>query len=104
MTNFIKRFLYAFKCFKYAWRDYHPKRSWYGTYEHWILEDKSFRIETFDSMRRRSKGVSSIFYNPEDYSLLSKRCIDKDGRVRYFPVVPKGYDLAVKHLDGEEKK
>ena len=54
-------------------------------------------------MKRRSRGVSSIFYNPEDYSLLSKRCIDKDGRVRYFPVVPEGYDLAMKHLDGGQK-
>lgn len=102
MKNIIKRFIYAFKCFKYAWRDYHPKRSWYGTYEHWNLEVNPFQIETFDSMRRRSKGVSSVFYEPEDYSLLLKHCIDKDGRVRYFPVVPKGYDLAVKHLDKEQ--
>lgn len=98
----IKRFLYAFKCFKYAWMDYHPKRSWYGTFENWILEENPFRIKKFDELNNIDKRIR--FDAADNYTLLPKRCIDKDGRVRYFPVVPKGYDLALKHLDGEEKK
>ena len=86
----IKRFIYAFKCFKYAWQDYRPHQKPMRSFENWMLANESFLVGTYFEFKKESNN--KLF----DSKLLSKRCISEDGRVRYFPVVPEGYDLAIK--------
>jgi hypothetical protein len=96
----LKRFLYAVECFFYAWRNYHPKREIPVTFENWLAQITPFAIGDYDYIKGRESTIDRVFppgieshMLPKglDPYMLKKRCVNKEGDVRYFEVVPHGW-------------
>ena len=90
----IKRFFHALSVFKYAWDNYHPGRLSEDTFSGWMLADRSFKVGDFDYVKSNRPNSGKVFGpmpNGIEPFMLKKRCINENGDVRFFEVVPKGW-------------
>lgn len=100
----FKRLLYALQAFKFAWKEYNDQREWDGSFINWKMNKAAFKIMSLADLH--SKTVERINHidlagRPDLYAnmgheinyVLRKRCVDKDGNVRFFEVVPGDYEF-----------
>lgn len=87
----IKRFLYALECFFYAWRNYHPKREVPITFESWMAKVTPFAVGDYSYINGREPTKGKVLPDGIEPFMMKKRCINEDGAIRYFDVVPIGW-------------
>jgi hypothetical protein len=92
----LHRFMWSMAAFRYAWK-HHNIRKWWGSgYVPWLRENSAFSVGDYQYI----KGVCSDPIHPKlaplpnglEPFMLKKTCVDADGNVRYFDVVPEGYE------------
>lgn len=89
----LRRFLWSWSAFKYAWKNIHSENYWTGGYYPWLRDNLEFKVGDFDYINGRKSTPKNVLPNGIEPFMLKKRCKDKDGNVRYFSVVPDGYSL-----------
>ena len=89
----LRRFLWAFSAFKYAWRNIHPTNHWASGYHVWVNHtNMDFKVGDFDYIRGREPMKGKVLpYGLEPF-MLKKRCINANGDVRFFDAVPSGWN------------
>lgn len=93
----LKRFLYALSCFRYAWSNYHPIRKVPVTFENWMAQVTPFAVGDYGYIKGREPMVGKVLPDGIEPYMLKKRCVNAEGDVRYFDVVPQGWTMATKN-------
>ena len=88
----LRRFLWSWSAFKYAWNNVHPSNHWTGGYYPWLRDNLEFKVGDFNYIKGNESYPKGILPNGIEPFMLKKLCTDKEGRVRYFDVVPEGYE------------
>jgi len=89
----LRRFLWAWSAFLYAWQNPHPWRHWSDGYYTWIRKNNLFVIGDYALLRgpmHREHGFADP--NGIEPFILKKLCVNDKGDVRYFDVVPEGWE------------
>ena len=93
----------AVSAFRHVWKHYNPKTPWTDTFYAWQIHENGFKIGDFDYIKGRTYkrpewdiwGEKNVLPNGIEPFMLKKHVVDKEGRARYFNVIPEGYDPVV---------
>ena len=94
----------AWSAFRWAWKHFDPVQEkfmdWPRHIESWMVNRMSFQIGDFEYIRGKEPydakwGASNVIPNATEPFMLKKHVVDKEGRARYFNVIPEGYDPVV---------
>jgi len=88
----LRRFLWAWSAFKYAWKHVHPTRHWADGYAVWLCDNQPFKVGDFNYIKGDKPYPKSMLPNGIEPFMLKKRCVDMEGNVRFFDVIPEGYE------------
>ena len=81
----LRRFLWSWSAFKYAWKNIHPTDHWAGGYTVWQSATQEFAIH--DLAKLKGLPPMTTFNGVEPY-MLKKRYFDEHGNVRFGDVIP----------------
>lgn len=94
----LRRFLWAWSAFCYAWKNVHPTKHWTGGFSPWVQANLSFKVGDFDYIKGGEGFKNAPLPNGLEPFMLKKRCIGPNGEVRFFDVIPQGW----RHFDIRE--
>lgn len=88
----LRRFLWSWSAFKYAWKNPHPTNHWSEGYVPWLRENLEFKVGDFNYVKGDKHYPTGLLPNGIEPFMLKKLCRGPNGEVRYFDVVPDGYE------------
>lgn len=87
------RFKTALSAFRHVWKHYNPETPWTKTFNVWMRDSQEFKIGDFQFIDGKPyRDTGRVMPNGLEPFMLKKLCRGPNGDVRYFDVVPEGYE------------